>query len=206
MKWPIPAIIPAHIFVFSPRVPEEDMSDPHHHHDPIQDNIDTHPVKLAIGVVIGAIALIVGIVLVVQFAIGAHGSRSLKDEPAMSNAEVAKRLAPVAKVVIDPNAPAPAPAATPVAIPAAPGKTASAGSAGKSTYDAVCAVCHATGVANAPKFGDKAAWAPHLQGGMPHLYTSALKGKGAMPAKGGNPALSDDAVKAAVDYMLAAAK
>jgi cytochrome c5 len=189
--------------------PEEDMSDPHHHHDPIQDNIDTHPVKLAIGVVIGAISLIVGIVLVVQFAIGAHGSRSLKDEPAMSNQEVTKRLAPVAKVVIDPNAPAipaAAPAAPAAATPAAAVKTASAGSPGKTTYDTVCAVCHATGVANAPKFGDKAAWAPHLQGGMPHLYTSALKGKGAMPPKGGNPALPDDAVKAAVDYMLAAAK
>jgi hypothetical protein len=49
------------------------MADPHHHqhHDPIQDNIDTHPVKLAIGVAIGAVALIVGLYLLVQLAM--HG-------------------------------------------------------------------------------------------------------------------------------------
>jgi cytochrome c5 len=61
-------------------------------------------------------------------------------------------------------------------------------------------------VAGAPKFGDKAAWAPRIAQGKEALYNSALKGKGAMPPKGGNAALSDDAVKAAVDYMAAAAK
>ena len=66
--------------------------------------------------------------------------------------------------------------------------------------------CHATGVAGAPKFGDKAAWAPRLKTGMDALYTAALKGKAAMPAKGGNAALSDAEVKASVDYMTAAAK
>jgi cytochrome c5 len=189
---------------------EEAMSDSHHH-DPIEDNIDTHPVKLAIGVAIGAVALIIGIMLVAQFAIGSYGSRSLKDDPAMSPEAVAKRLAPVARVVVDPNAPA-APAAAPaaampaVAIPVAPAKTASAGDAGKATYDAVCHVCHGAGIAGAPKLGDKAAWAPRLAQGKDLLHASALKGKGAMPPKGGNPSLSDDAVKAAVDYMLAAAK
>jgi cytochrome c5 len=61
-------------------------------------------------------------------------------------------------------------------------------------------------VAGAPKFGDKAAWAPRIAQGKNALYASALKGKAAMPPKGGNTALSDDAVKAAVDYMIAAAK
>jgi len=54
--------------------------------------------------------------------------------------------------------------------------------------------------------GDKAAWAPRVAQGIDALTASAIKGKGAMPPKGGNAALSDDAVKAAVEHMLAAAK
>ena len=100
----------------------------------------------------------------------------------------------------------PAAAIPSAAIPAAPGKTADAGAAGKATYDAVCSVCHATGIAGAPRFGDKAAWAARAKTGKEALYASALKGKGAMPPKGGNAALADDAVKAAVDYLLAAVR
>jgi cytochrome c5 len=77
---------------------------------------------------------------------------------------------------------------------------------GKKVYDTTCMACHATGAAGAPKFGDKAAWAPRLKTGADALYTSALKGKAAMPAKGGNAALSDAEVKASVDYMTSAAK
>ena len=175
------------------------------HHDPIQDNIDTHPVRLAIGVAVGAVALVVAIILLVQFAIGAYGGRSLKDEPSMSSKEVAKRIAPVAKLEIDPNAPATPPAAAaPVATVSVPAKSAAAAKPadGKATYDATCAVCHAAGVAGAPKVGDKAAWAARLKGGKDALYASATKGKGAMPAKGGNAALSDGDLKAAVDYMV----
>ena len=109
--------------------------------------------------------------------------------------------------------PAPAPAAeAPAAAPeSAPGKVAAAGAPakaadGKSTYDSLCMACHGTGAAGAPKLGDKAAWAPRLAQGKNTLYASALKGKGAMPPKGGNATLADDAVKAAVDYMTAAAK
>ena len=185
------------------------MSDSHHH-EPIEDNIETHPLKLAIGVVGGAVALIIGIILVVQYAIGSYGSRPLKDDPAMSAEAVARRLAPVAQVVVDPNAPASPAAAVqsmPAAvIPAALAKTADAGPAGKATYDMVCGVCHAAGVAGAPKLGDQAAWAVRMKAGKANLYVSALKGKGAMPPKGGNPALSDDAVKAAADFMFASAK
>ena len=104
-------------------------------------------------------------------------------------------------------------AATPVAAPAAaPAAVATAGPAaaakpdGRKTYDTACMVCHGAGVAGAPKFGDKAAWVPRLKTGMDALYASALKGKAAMPPKGGNTALPDADVKAAVDYMAAAAK
>jgi len=184
----------------------------HPHHDPIEENIETHPVKLAIGVVIGAAALIAGILMLAQFAVGMYGSRSMKDEPAMSSEAVAKRLAPAAKIVIDPNAaaapaaPAAAPPTANVAVAAAPAAKAGGADAGKATYDKVCQVCHAQGVAGAPKFGDKAAWAPRIAQGKDALHASALKGKGAMPPKGGNTALSDADVMAAVDYMAGAAK
>jgi cytochrome c5 len=177
----------------------------------VQDNIETHPVNLAIGIVIGTIALIVGIVLTVQLAVGFYGSRSLKGDPAMTDAAVATRIAPVATLAVDPNAPAPAtaaPASAPSAAAQVAAKAEPAGQAGKATYDATCSVCHAAGVAGAPKAGDKAAWSERLKAakGKAGLYASSLKGKGAMPAKGGNASLSDDAVKAAVDYLLATAK
>ena len=77
---------------------------------------------------------------------------------------------------------------------------------GKVIYDKTCAVCHATGLAGAPKFGDKAAWAPRIATGLDTLHNSALHGKNAMPPKGGNLALTDTDVIAAVDYIVAAAK
>ena len=191
------------------------MSGPEHH-DPISDNIETHPVKLAIGIAIGTVALIVGIILLTQLVVGLYAGRSMKNDPSMSDQAIAKRIAPVGQATIDPNAPAKpaAPAAAPaaaapgapVAIPPPAVKTASAGASGQATYDSACAACHATGVAGAPKLGDKAAWAPRLKAGKDALHAAALKGKGAMPPKGGNMSLSDEAVKAAVDYQIAAAK
>lgn len=62
--------------------------------------------------------------------------------------------------------------------------------------------CHAAGVAGAPKTGVKAAWAPRIKSGVDALYNAALKGKGAMPPKGGQMQLADADVKAAVDYMI----
>lgn len=78
--------------------------------------------------------------------------------------------------------------------------------AGQKTYQAACAACHDSGAAGAPKLGDKAAWGSRIGGGAAALYASALNGKGAMPAKGGNASLSDTDVKAAVDYMVAQSK
>jgi len=77
---------------------------------------------------------------------------------------------------------------------------------GKAVYDKTCVACHASGVANAPKLGDKAAWAPRIATGKDALVTSVLKGKGAMPPKAGAADLKDDDIKAAVDYMVGAAK
>jgi cytochrome c oxidase subunit 2 len=107
-------------------------------------------------------------------------------------------------------APAPAAEAAPapqqVAAAGAPAGAPAKAADGKTTYDTVCMACHSTGAAGAPKLGDKAAWKPRLAQGVNTLYASALKGKGAMPPKGGNTAVPDQAVKAAVDYMAAAAK
>ena len=70
---------------------------------------------------------------------------------------------------------------------------------GKAVYDKTCVACHASGVANAPKFGDKAAWAPRAATGRDALVASVVKGKGAMPPKAGAASLKDDEIKAAVD-------
>ena len=112
--------------------------------------------------------------------------------------ELLANIQPVGKIAISAQA---APAAAPGAAAADAGPP-----DGKKIYDTVCMACHATGAAGAPKFGDKAAWAPRIKTGNDALYASALKGKNQMPPKGGNPALSDAAVKAAVDYMVSAAK
>jgi cytochrome c5 len=74
---------------------------------------------------------------------------------------------------------------------------------GQQIYRQACAFCHDKGVAGAPKTGDVAAWSPRLAQGMATLYAVSLRGKGAMPAKGGNPSLADPDVKAAVDYLVA---
>jgi cytochrome c5 len=110
-------------------------------------------------------------------------------------------------------APAAAPAATTAAAapspPAPAGKPAAAsgGSAkGKAVFESTCVACHGSGVAGAPKVGDKAAWAPRIKEGIDTLHQAALKGKNAMPPKGGNPSLSDADVMAAVDYMVSQAK
>lgn len=98
-----------------------------------------------------------------------------------------------------------APAATAEAAPAA-----ASGNPGKDTYDGACFACHAQGIAGAPKYGDAVAWEARIAQGRDTLVSHALNGytgtAGVMPAKGGNPAFSDDAVAAAVDYMVAAAK
>ena len=143
-------------------------------------------------------------------------------QPNLTDIEVARAVAYLANQsgakFTEPAAPkepptqtAAAPAASAAPAPAASGaKGAPAASSdagkGKATYDAVCTVCHAAGVAGAPKSGDKDAWAPRIKQGADALYQAALKGKGAMPPKGGNTAVPDADVKAAVDYMVSLVK
>ncbi|ODS60162.1 MAG: cytochrome C [Acidovorax sp. SCN 65-108] len=119
--------------------------------------------------------------------------------PAAADAAPAAPAAPVAAAA--PAAEAAPAAAAPVAATA----TAAAG-AGEALYKQACQVCHAAGVAGAPKFGDKAAWSARLPSGIDALYNSAAKGKGAMPPRGGAAQASDADLRAAVEFMAAAAK
>ena len=77
---------------------------------------------------------------------------------------------------------------------------------GKAVYEQTCAMCHAAGVAGAPKLDDKAAWAPRVATGKAALVASVTNGKNAMPAKGGNANLKADEIAAAVDYILTKVK
>lgn len=125
---------------------------------------------------------------------------------AVGAAPVATPPAPAAAV--PGAASAVAPAASPPAVAAAPATGAAGGGKadGKAVYDKTCQVCHAAGIAGAPKLGDKAAWAPRIATGLDKLHGTAIKGLNAMPPKGGNMALSDAEVNAAVDYMVSASK
>lgn len=136
----------------------------------------------------------------VAFMANAAGAKFT--EPAAPAAAAGGEAAPAAGAA--PAAAAPA-AETAAAAPAAAPQIAAAGGNGKALYDQSCAMCHAAGVAGAPKLGDKEAWAPRLAQGVPALVQSAIKGKNAMPPKGGSTAPDAD-IQAAVEYMVGTVK
>ncbi|HPQ97653.1 MAG TPA: c-type cytochrome, partial [Thiolinea sp.] len=72
---------------------------------------------------------------------------------------------------------------------------------GQEIFAATCTACHTSGVLGAPKL-DQADWTARIGNGLQGLMNSALQGKGQMPARGGNPSLTDEEVQAAVNYML----
>ena len=138
------------------------------------------PQQLIVVVLLSFLVLIVGIVLLTQLVT----SQPSANPDALTPESVAARLQPVGRVEFG-------------APPAAPGAR-----TGEQIVKAVCAVCHQTGVANAPKLGDKAAWAPRIKEGQAQMVKDALKGAGAMPPRGGDASLSDLEVERAVVYML----
>lgn len=155
-------------------------------------------------------------------AMGAQGGGDFSDfeigravvymaNQAGANLPEPKMPAPAVAAATDAAAPAtPTPAAAPVAaataVVAAAAPAAAKSDAVPALYTNVCSACHIAGVANAPKLGDKAAWAPRLAAGVDGLTASVIKGKGAMPPKGGAAAASDAEIKVAVDYMVASVK
>ena len=154
------------------------------------------PQQLVVVLLLSFIVPIVSIILLVQLVT----SRVHVDPGQFTPEAVAARIAPVGRVEVGSGG--------------AQASTAKAGAAGqkagpadgKSVYDKVCTACHAAGVAGAPKLGDKAAWAPRVKSGIPGLMQSVVKGKGAMPPKAGNPALSDAEIRVAVEYMVSQSK
>ena len=126
--------------------------------------------------------------------------------PAAPAVEAPAAPAPVAEAPAAhaPEAAAPAEAAAPEATAAA---TATDSALGKSVYGKTCALCHSAGIAGAPKPGDKDDWGPRIAQGKDTMYKHAIAGftgaKGMMPPRGGGAKLTDDEVKAAVDYMVA---
>lgn len=118
-------------------------------------------------------------------------------------ASVAERIKPVGQVVVGSGETQREPAKVAAAAPP-PSRD------GQQVYQASCVACHGPGIAGAPKLGDKGQWAKRIAKGLDTLYAGAVNGiqggAGVMPAKGGNPALSNAEVKAAVDYMVAQSK
>ncbi|MCO5099333.1 MAG: c-type cytochrome [Burkholderiaceae bacterium] len=135
-----------------------------------------------------------------------NGTPAAGAAPAAAAATAAAAPAPAAPAAAAPAAAAPATTA-PAAGEAAP-KQASAGdvAAGEKIYKGTCGVCHESGVAGAPKHGDKAAWKPRLAQGVDVLDQHAIHGIRAMPPRGGNGKLTDQEVRDAVAYMLAAVR
>jgi cytochrome c5 len=149
------------------------------------------------------------ILLLFIFVLVAH-HRSIADRVRMdrgallsSAASVAERIKPVGQVSVVSAEAQPQPVKDAAAAPPRSRD-------GLQVYQASCVVCHGAGIAGAPKVEDKGQWAARIAKGVDRLYASAVNGvqgsAGVMPAKGGNQALSNAEVKAAVDYMVARSK
>ena len=97
-----------------------------------------------------------------------------------------------------------APAQTATETPAAdkPADTQTASAEGQNIYQKSCQACHATGVAGAPKLGDKEAWAPRIAKGNEALLSSVTNGLKAMPPKGTCMTCSEDELREAMEYMV----
>lgn len=109
--------------------------------------------------------------------------------------------APEAAAPVVPVAATPAPAAAPVVVAASAADLA----IGEKVYGSNCLSCHGAAVLGAPKLGDKPSWTPRIAKGVDALYKSSMEGVKLMPARGGNPALKDEELKAAVDFMVSKA-
>lgn len=152
-------------------------------HDQHESFIRT-PQQLVVVILLAFLVPIIGILLLVQLVL----NRPSADPQALTPEAVSARVQPVARLEF--GAPAAAPGAR----------------SGDEIVKASCAACHQAGVANAPKIGDSAAWGTLAKQGLPALLANAIKGKGAMPPKAGNPALSDAEIRAAVEFMVSQAK
>jgi cytochrome c5 len=135
------------------------------------------PQQLIVVIALSFLVPIIGIIMIVKLVSGVPSA----DPAALAPESVAARIQPVGRVEI--GAPAAAPGAR----------------SGEEIVKTVCAACHQTGVANAPKIGDNAAWAQLAKAGMNSMLGNAIKGKGAMPPRGGSDATDAEIARAIVD-------
>lgn len=144
------------------------------------------------GVILMALVAFTVIVFISARTIGGNAFEKMQNSPKA----VLQRIQPVGQVRVG--------KADQVVVAAAPAASteAGAGKSGEQVYNSACVACHASGVAGAPKVGDKAAWEARLAQGMDALLNVSIKGKGAMPPKGGNASLSDEELKSAIEHML----
>jgi cytochrome c5 len=155
---------------------------------------------LVIGILIG---VAVGLVFLVRAISLETADRYVLEDPTVQ-AEINERIRPVGRVLLLGDAELAAAAAAAVAAPT-PVATIMTG---PQVYNAACIVCHQPpGLSGAPPVGDVAAWAPRLAQGIDTLYQHAVAGFTGptgtfMPPKGGRVDLSDDEIKAAVDYLV----
>ena len=137
------------------------------------------PQQLVVVILASFLVPIIGIIMLVQLVTG----RPAADPAAMTPEKIAERIRPVSGIEM--GAPAAAPGAR----------------NGEAIVKATCSACHATGVQKAPKIGDKSDWAPYIKQGLNTLVQTAIKGKGAMPPRGGDASLTDAEVARAVVFM-----
>ncbi len=160
--------------------------------------------------------VILGLLVIFSFIayfLGTGIAESAQRAALATEDETLERIRPVGQVRIgDPSAKAEAPAAAkpaPVKVAATAPKPAAKvaaateqGRPAETVYQTVCMACHVAGVANAPKTGDKAAWAARAKQGMDALVQSVINGKGAMPPKGANPTLTKEEITRSVKWFL----
>jgi cytochrome c5 len=152
-----------------------------------------------LGILIAIALVLIGISRMVDS--GPKGARDTADPLMQATAE--ERIKPFAEVAVsgEDNSRKEI-QKTAVAVAAAPALDPSKPMDGKTVFQNSCNACHGSGLLGSPKLGDKAAWAPRIAKGIATLDKHALEGFNQMPAKGGNVGLPDDAVKAAVEYMV----
>ncbi|MCB1737917.1 MAG: cytochrome c5 family protein [Gammaproteobacteria bacterium] len=149
--------------------------------------------KTFVGVLGFLVVLAFVIFFVAQYVIDKSGINNSAETQSIRDEAIAKRIAPEGKVRMMGDA----------EIASASADAAAGPKSAKDIVTATCSGCHSSGVLGAPKIGDKASWDARYAGGLDALVASAIAGKGAMPARGGNAALSDEEVRAAVEQMLA---
>lgn len=156
-------------------------------------------------------AMLIGFLIIVALlliALGAHIYASHPPEQSpKAAAAVSDRIAPVGAVYAGDTGRAAMAAAQEAAKAAAAAQVAYGGTTdGKTIFGELCHTCHEKGVGGAPIVGDKVAWGPRVAQGLDTLVKHAIAGftgkSGIMPAKGGNPALTDEQVKATVTWMV----